>query len=168
MCLGVDLALQDLDRDLLAGQAGVDAEDVVTGQDLETLSDAELAARVRTATVFARIMPEQKLRIVNALKANGEIVAMTGDGVNDAPSLKAAHIGTLRSVERRRDCVRHDLRRSASPRIQAFEDEVRRLRSEAYGLRDEVHRRDIEGNVRTVWTNRESIERRLRIAETIS
>ena len=77
----------------IAREAGIDADDLVTGADLETLSDAELAARARTATVFARIMPEQKLRIVNALKADGEIVAMTGDGVNDAPSLKAAHIG---------------------------------------------------------------------------
>ena len=77
----------------IARQAGLDAVDVLTGQDLETLSEAELARRVRTATVFARIMPEQKLRIVNAFKANGHIVAMTGDGVNDAPSLKAAHIG---------------------------------------------------------------------------
>ena len=77
----------------IARQAGLDAEDLVTGEELEKLSEAELAQRVRTATVFARIMPEQKLRIVNALKANGEIVAMTGDGVNDAPSLKAAHIG---------------------------------------------------------------------------
>ena len=74
-------------------QAGLDAEDIVTGEDLEQLSEAELALRACTATVFARIMPEQKLRIVNALKASGEIVAMTGDGVNDAPSLKAAHIG---------------------------------------------------------------------------
>jgi len=77
----------------IAGQVGLDATDVVTGRELEALSDAELAGRVRTATVFARIMPEQKLRIVNALKTNGDIVAMTGDGVNDAPSLKAAHIG---------------------------------------------------------------------------
>jgi Ca2+-transporting ATPase len=77
----------------IARQAGFDAEDIVTGDELERLSEAQLAFRVRRATVFARIMPEQKLRIVNALKANGEIVAMTGDGVNDAPSLKAAHIG---------------------------------------------------------------------------
>ncbi len=77
----------------IARQAGLDAEDLVTGEELEKLSEPELARRVRTATVFARIMPEQKLRIVNALKTNGEIVAMTGDGVNDAPSLKAAHIG---------------------------------------------------------------------------
>ena len=77
----------------IAGQAALDAKDLVTGEELEEMSEAELASRVRTATVFARIMPEQKLRIVNALKSNGEIVAMTGDGVNDAPSLKAAHIG---------------------------------------------------------------------------
>ncbi len=77
----------------IARQAGLDAEAVVTGEELERLGEAELARRVRTAAVFARIMPEQKLRIVNALKANGEIVAMTGDGVNDAPSLKASHIG---------------------------------------------------------------------------
>jgi Ca2+-transporting ATPase len=77
----------------IARQAGLDADNLVTGEEFEQLSDAERALRVRTVTVFARIMPEQKLRIVNALKANGEIVAMTGDGVNDAPSLKAAHIG---------------------------------------------------------------------------
>ncbi|MEO8144283.1 MAG: cation-translocating P-type ATPase [Betaproteobacteria bacterium] len=77
----------------IARQAGLDAENLVTGDALGKLDEKELALRVRTATVFARIMPEQKLRIVQALKANGEIVAMTGDGVNDAPSLKAAHIG---------------------------------------------------------------------------
>jgi Ca2+-transporting ATPase len=77
----------------IARQAGLDAEDLVTGEELAQLDEKQLALRVRTATVFARIMPEQKLRIVNALKASGEIVAMTGDGVNDAPSLKAAHIG---------------------------------------------------------------------------
>jgi P-type Ca2+ transporter type 2C len=77
----------------IAGQAGIDTTHLLTGAELEQLSEAELALRVRTATIFARTMPEQKLRIVQALKANGEIVAMTGDGVNDAPPLKAAHIG---------------------------------------------------------------------------
>ena len=77
----------------IAQQAGIDASEVLTGDEIERLDGAELARRARTAGVFARIMPEQKLRIVQALKADGEIVAMTGDGVNDAPSLKAAHIG---------------------------------------------------------------------------
>lgn len=77
----------------IARQAGLDAEALATGDEISHLSEADLADRVRTATVFARIMPEQKLRIINAFKANGEIVAMTGDGVNDAPSIKAAHIG---------------------------------------------------------------------------
>ena len=77
----------------IASQAGIADGDVLTGQDLEALDDAQLAERLKTVTVFARIMPEQKLRIVQAFKADGEVVAMTGDGVNDAPSLKAAHIG---------------------------------------------------------------------------
>jgi Ca2+-transporting ATPase len=77
----------------IARQAGLDADEILTGDALARMDDKELGEQVRTATVFARIMPEQKLRIVTALKADGEIVAMTGDGVNDAPSLKAAHIG---------------------------------------------------------------------------
>lgn len=77
----------------IATQAGIADGAVLTGTDLAELNDAQLAERLKTATVFARIMPEQKLRIVQAFKADGEIVAMTGDGVNDAPSLKAAHIG---------------------------------------------------------------------------
>ena len=70
-----------------------DPEVVVTGPEVDAMDDATLAARVREAGVFARMVPEQKLRLVRALKANGEVVAMTGDGVNDAPALKAAHIG---------------------------------------------------------------------------
>ena len=78
----------------IARQAGLShCEDVLTGPDLERMSDDELAGRVSNVQVFARVVPEQKLRIVNALKANDEVVAMTGDGVNDAPALKAAHIG---------------------------------------------------------------------------
>lgn len=77
----------------IATQAGIADGDVLTGAELASLDDTQLAERLKTVTVFARIMPEQKLRIVEAFKADGEIVAMTGDGVNDAPSLKAAHIG---------------------------------------------------------------------------
>ncbi len=77
----------------IATQAGLDPERVLTGAELAGLSDRELADAAQARAVFARIMPEQKLRIVSVLKSDGEIVAMTGDGVNDAPSLKAAHIG---------------------------------------------------------------------------
>lgn len=77
----------------IAQQAGIESYDVITGEQLAAMSADELTACAGLGTVFARILPEQKLRIVEALKARGEIVAMTGDGVNDAPSLKAAHIG---------------------------------------------------------------------------
>jgi P-type Ca2+ transporter type 2C len=78
----------------IARQIGLTPMDeVITGQELDRMNDDELRRRIRTVNIFARVMPEQKLRLVNALKARGEIVAMTGDGVNDAPALKAAHIG---------------------------------------------------------------------------
>lgn len=77
----------------IASQAGIESKEVVTGKMLEQMDAAELARRVGDIGIFARILPEQKLRIVVALKAAGEIVAMTGDGINDAPSLKAADIG---------------------------------------------------------------------------
>lgn len=66
---------------------------VISGDELDRLSDDELTDRARQTNIYARVIPEQKLRIVEALKKNGEIVAMTGDGVNDAPALKAAHVG---------------------------------------------------------------------------
>ncbi|OYU46180.1 MAG: ATPase [Burkholderiales bacterium PBB4] len=65
----------------------------ITGAELDALTDVELQQHLNTNAVFARIKPHQKLRIVEAFKASGQVVAMTGDGVNDAPSLKAAHIG---------------------------------------------------------------------------
>jgi P-type Ca2+ transporter type 2C len=78
----------------IARQVGLpDEEAVLTGKDLDALADDELRRRVHRTAVFARAVPEQKLRLVQALRAEGEVVAMTGDGVNDAPALKAAHIG---------------------------------------------------------------------------
>ncbi|HET9782860.1 MAG TPA: cation-translocating P-type ATPase [Candidatus Dormibacteraeota bacterium] len=77
----------------IATQVGLDASEVITGDQIEGCSEERLSVIVRGSTVFARIMPSQKLRIVEALKHGSEIVGMIGDGVNDAPSLKAAHIG---------------------------------------------------------------------------
>lgn len=78
----------------IAREIGVDhGAGVITGPELAGMGDEELARRVRTVSVFARMVPEQKLRLIRALKVNGEIVGMTGDGVNDAPALRAADIG---------------------------------------------------------------------------
>lgn len=68
-------------------------EKSITGDELMRLSDKELKENVMETNIFTRMFPEAKLRIINALKANNQIVAMTGDGVNDGPALKAAHIG---------------------------------------------------------------------------
>ncbi len=65
----------------------------LSGESVMSLSEEELQQEVKDTTIFARVFPEAKLRIIKALKANGEVVAMTGDGVNDGPALKAAHIG---------------------------------------------------------------------------
>jgi P-type Ca2+ transporter type 2C len=78
----------------ISREAGLDAQgQVLTGPQLDAMSDAQLDERVCDITIFARVVPEQKLRIVQALKRRDEVVAMTGDGVNDAPALKAADIG---------------------------------------------------------------------------
>ncbi|MBK8699355.1 MAG: cation-translocating P-type ATPase [Saprospiraceae bacterium] len=77
----------------IGARIGLPATSVLTGSEMEAMDDAALAVSIKDTHIFARIIPEQKLRLVNILKANGEVVAMTGDGVNDAPALKAADIG---------------------------------------------------------------------------
>ena len=79
----------------IAKEAGIyqDSDTVLTGLDIDTFSDAELSEKLARTSVFARVTPEHKLRIIKAYKARGEIIAMTGDGVNDAPSLVAADLG---------------------------------------------------------------------------
>ena len=72
----------------LNSQAGV-----ISGADLEKMSDAQIAEKIKSVSIFARVVPSQKLRLIRALKSNGEVVGMTGDGVNDAPALRAADIG---------------------------------------------------------------------------
>ena len=78
----------------IARQVGLEPLDqILTGPELMVMDEAALRQAVRTVNIYARVVPEQKLRLVRGLVANGEVVAMTGDGVNDAPALKAAHIG---------------------------------------------------------------------------
>lgn len=79
----------------IARKLGIAGEDdtVIAGKDIHAMSDEDLLERVKSVSVYARVAPEHKLRIVQQLKEHGDIVAVTGDGVNDAPALKAAHIG---------------------------------------------------------------------------
>ncbi len=98
-CLGAGIRVVMITGDhprtasAIAAQAGIVGVQVITGDELARLDATTLAQRVASVNVFARVKPQQKLALIEALKARGEVVAMTGDGVNDAPALKAAHIG---------------------------------------------------------------------------
>jgi len=85
----------------IAGQVGIGDRNVkvVTGEDLDKLNDQQLRAKVKTASVFARTTPEHKYRIVKALQSNGEVVAVTGDGINDTLALKGADIGIAMGIK---------------------------------------------------------------------
>jgi len=84
----------------IASELGLldDKSALMTGVDLNTVSDDELARRAPSVTVYARVNPVHKMRIVEAIQGNGNVVAMTGDGVNDAPALKRAHIGVAMGI----------------------------------------------------------------------
>ncbi|MCX8113319.1 MAG: HAD-IC family P-type ATPase [Bacteroidia bacterium] len=80
-------------------QIGITTSEVLTGEKMASLSPEELAEKVRRVNIYARVTPHQKLQVVQALRDQGEIVAVTGDGVNDAPALKAAHVGIAMGKE---------------------------------------------------------------------
>ncbi len=82
----------------IAKEIGLDKGEVLEGKDIDKLTDDELIKIINDVVVFARVNPEHKLRIVKSLKANKEIVTMTGDGVNDAPALKEAHVGVAMGI----------------------------------------------------------------------
>ena len=98
LCLNAGIKLKMITGDnketalAIAGQIGLHGK-VMEGSEIDQISDEEFSSVVNTISIFSRVKPEHKLRIVKALKKNGEIVTMTGDGVNDAPALKEAHIG---------------------------------------------------------------------------
>jgi Ca2+-transporting ATPase len=90
---------QKLTAESIAQHIGLPPGRTVLGAELATMSDEELVAQIEDISVFARVEPLQKLKIVNALKRHGHVVAMTGDGVNDAPALKAADIGVAMGIK---------------------------------------------------------------------
>ena len=82
----------------VAAQVGIDSRKVLTGSEIATMTDEDLKSALQRTFIFARTTPEDKLRLVRLLRENGEIVAVTGDGINDAPALKEAHIGVAMGV----------------------------------------------------------------------
>ena len=82
----------------IASQVGINSASVLTGGEIAKMTDAELKEALKHTFVFARVTPEDKLRLVRLLKENGEVVAVTGDGINDAPALKEAHIGIAMGI----------------------------------------------------------------------
>ncbi|MCL2847500.1 MAG: HAD-IC family P-type ATPase [Firmicutes bacterium] len=101
---GITVKMITGDHALTAGEIArqmslTDNQSVLSGSNLENMSDEELQKAVAKCDIFARTSPEHKLRLVRALQANGEVVSMTGDGVNDAPSLKSADIGVAMGIK---------------------------------------------------------------------
>ncbi len=82
----------------IASQVGINSANVLTGNEITKMTDADLKAALKSTFVFARVTPEDKLHLVRLLRENGEVVAVTGDGINDAPALKEAHIGIAMGI----------------------------------------------------------------------